>query len=32
MPIELIHPLLGLAFLAVYVLATEILLQVRREN
>lgn len=32
MPIELIHTLMSLAFLAVYVLATEILIQVRREG
>jgi hypothetical protein len=32
MPIELIHPLIALAFFAVFAMATEILLQVRREG
>jgi hypothetical protein len=31
-PVEVIHPLLGLAFVAVYLLATDILLQARRKD
>jgi hypothetical protein len=32
MPIELINPLMGLTFLAVCAMATEILIQARREG
>ena len=32
MPIELIHPVIGLTFLAVCLMATEILVQTRRGN